>query len=208
MPDFTEILKIAVQEQDWKIICGLYKNITGEELPLPQPAEEEEPVEEDFLTKEYDLESLRENSSTEKVDSGEDDKYNQFTVPTRNSELSENRDSSGRQARPETVGTKSKLTNLVGVAENPFVDDGTESLINPETGKSFKEENKNIKITPRNKRSSLGMNDTSMIDVKCSECGESQKVSSVLSYGFSEIDSQNNWKCNDCSAKRAKKRRG
>ena len=67
MPDFTEILKIAVQEQDWKIICGLYKNITGEELPLPQPPEEEEPVEEDFLTKEYDLESLRENSYTEKV---------------------------------------------------------------------------------------------------------------------------------------------
>ena len=52
MPDFTEILKIAVQEQDWKIICGLYKNITGEELPLPQPPEEEEPVEEESMPEE------------------------------------------------------------------------------------------------------------------------------------------------------------
>ena len=39
MPDFSEILKIAVEQQDWQLICGLYTNITGE--PLSVPTEEE-----------------------------------------------------------------------------------------------------------------------------------------------------------------------
>ena len=60
MPDFSEILKIAVQEQDWQLICGLYTNITGEPLSVPQDAiEEEEEENEDILTKEYSIDELK-----------------------------------------------------------------------------------------------------------------------------------------------------
>ena len=42
MPDFSEILKIAVEKQDWQLICGLYTNITGEPLSVPSAVVEEE----------------------------------------------------------------------------------------------------------------------------------------------------------------------
>ena len=57
MPDFSEILKIAVEQQDWQLICGLYTNITGEPLSVPTK-EEIKKEEEDILAKEYSIEEL------------------------------------------------------------------------------------------------------------------------------------------------------
>ena len=202
MPNFEEILKIAVEDQDWQIICGLYTNITGEPLSIPGDEVESEPEEEkdEVLTKDYDINELRKNN----VDSSTNDEYNEFTVSTRGSEFSSSGDSSGRKARPQAVKGRDKLTNVVGVSEQGFIDDGTESIINPETGKPFSEENKNVKITPRNKRSSLGMNDTGIVSVECSICNQTYNVSKVLAHGYSKVKSQNTWKCNDCSTRKSR----
>ena len=60
MPDFSEVLKIAVEQQDWQLICGLYTNITGEPLSVPSSTvKEEEKEEDDVLSKEYSIEELK-----------------------------------------------------------------------------------------------------------------------------------------------------
>tara|TARA_Y100000592_G_scaffold100806_1_gene182945 strand:+ start:7155 stop:7766 length:612 start_codon:yes stop_codon:yes gene_type:complete len=200
MPDFTEILKIAVQQQDWQLICGLYTNITGEPLSLPTQNDEPEPKEEDILEKDFDVEDLKKEKS---VDTSTQSRYNDFTAPSRNYES--RGDSTGRQSRPEPIGQR-QLKNVVGVSEEPFVDDMTEALFDPDTGEPLTGlENK--KVTPRNKRKELGMNDTSLINAVCSSCKRESRVSSVLLYGYSTIDSENTWVCNDCSTRKGRRGR-
>ena len=215
MPDFSEILKIAVEQQDWQLICGLYTNITGEPLSVPESVVEEEKEEEDILSKEYSIEELKYQSQLapqeqeeelldKDVDKIIEDRYNEFKAPPRNTDRSSN---SGRQMRSEPVGSTT-LKNVVGVSEEGFVDDLTESLTDPETGENLVGKNENVKITPRNRRKELGMKNTSVIDVVCSACGKNHKVSSALSYGYSDIESQNTWKCNDCVTRKGRSDRG
>ena len=213
MPDFTEILKIAVEEQDWQLICGLYTNITGEPLAVPQDAiEEEEEEDENILTKEYSIDELKyqnrlppQEQDLELLDKNIDNiissRYNDFKAPPRNTE---NKSSEGRRARSEPVGS-TKLTNVVGVSEQGFVDDMTESLIDPDTGEKLVGSNKNAKITPRNRRKELGMNDTSLIDAECSSCAKTLKVSPTIAYGYSSNPNENSWKCNDCSTRKSRR---
>ena len=52
MPDFSEILKIAVEQQDWQLICGVYTNITGEALAIAETKTEEE-AKNDFINDYY-----------------------------------------------------------------------------------------------------------------------------------------------------------
>ena len=214
MPDFSEILKIAVEQQDWQLICGLYTNITGEPLSVPT-AEEIKKEEEDILAKEYSIEELKYQNQLppqeqdlelvdKNIDNMIDSRYNDFTAPPRNTE---NSNFSGSQMRSEPVGT-TKLTNVVGVSEEGFVDDLTESLTDPETGEKLVGNNKDVKITPRNRRKQLGMNDTSLINAKCSSCQQTFKVSPSIAFGYSESESNNSWKCNGCSVKRGKNARG
>jgi len=218
MPDFSEILKIAVEQQDWQLICGLYTNITGEALSVPQAAveeEEEEEEEEDVLKKDYSLEDLRyqnqlppQEQDLELVDKNIDNtissRYNDFIAPPRN--RNETSSNENRRMRSEPVG-KQKLKNVVGVSEEGFVDDMTESLIDPDTGESLIGSNANMKITPRNKRKQLGMNDTSLIDAKCSVCKSSVKVSPTIAFGYSVVDSENSWICNDCNTRKGRRER-
>ena len=138
------------------------------------------------------------------IDNMIDSRYNDFTAPPRNTE---NSNFSGRQMRSEPVGT-TKLTNVVGVSEDGFVDDLTESLTDPETGEKLVGNNKDAKITPRNRRKQLGMNDTSLINAKCSSCQKTFKISSSIAFGYSESESNNSWKCNECSVKRGRNARG
>lgn len=215
MPDFSEILKIAVQEQDWQLICGLYTNITGEPLSVPQDAiEEEEEENEDILTKEYSIDELKyqnqlspQEQDLELVDKNIDNiissRYNDFKAPPRNTE---NTNFSGRQMRSEPVGSN-VLKNVVGVSEQSFVDDMSESLVDPETGENLVGSNKNAKITPRNKRKELGMNDTSLISAKCSSCGKTSSVSPSIAFGYSELESENEWQCNDCVVRKGRRDR-
>lgn len=212
MPDFSEILKIAVEQQDWQLICGLYTNITGEPLSIPSAVvEDEEKEEADVLSKEYSVEELKyqnqlspQEQDLELVDKDIDNiissRYNDFTAPPREPS---NSDFSGRQMRSEPVG-KSKLKNVVGVSDEGFVDDLTESLTDPETGENLVGANKDANITPRNKRKKLGMNDTSLINAKCSSCNKKSKVSPSIAFGYSDSDSENSWECNDCSVRRGK----
>jgi len=213
MPDFSEILKIAVEQQDWQLICGLYTNITGEPLSVPSDAvEDEEKEEEDVLSKEYSVEELKyqnqlspQEQDLELVDKDIDkminSRYNDFTAPPRNHDSSS---SENRQMRAEPVGAR-KLTNVVGVSDDGFVDDMTESLTDPETGEKLVGNNKNVNITPRNRRKQLGMNDTSLIDAKCSSCNKTLKLSPSIAFGYSESDSDNTWQCNDCSVRRGRR---
>ena len=211
MPDFTEILKIAVEEQDWNIICGLYTNITGEPLSPPQnnepEAPEEEPEQEDILSKDFDMkEILAENQEEKKtVDKHREAMYNDFKAPPR--KQNPNADHTGRRMRSEPIGSK-PLKNIVGVSEEGFVDDMTESLVDPETGEAMTGNNENVKITPRNRRKELGMKDTAHIDVVCSACGENQKISPALSFGYSSRKSENTWTCNECSTRKGRRARG
>ena len=215
MPDFSEILKIAVEQQDWQLICGLYTNITGEPLSVPT-AEEQKEEEEDILAKEYSVEELKyqnqlppQEQDLKLVDKNIDNmissRYNDFKAPPRNA--SSSKDFSGRQMRSEPVGSN-KLKNIVGVSEEEFVDDMTESLVDPETGEKLIGNNKDAKVTPRNRRKELGMNDTSLIEAKCSSCGKTLSVSPSIAFGYSEIDSENTWNCNDCSVRRGRRDRG
>ena len=205
MPDFTEILKIAIEKQDWQLLCGLYTNITGEDISLPNQdediEEEEEGEEEDILNKDFNIEELKKEKD---VDTSTQSRYNDFTAPPRNTD---NTDFSGRRMRSEPVGSK-KLKNTVGVSENKFTDDLTECLTDPETGEKLIGKNKNIKVTPRNKRRNLGMNDTSIIEAKCSSCDKSFKISSAIAFGYSDTPSENSWECNDCSVRKGRRGRG
>jgi hypothetical protein len=203
MPDFTEILKIAFEKQDWNIISGLYKNITGETLSL---SKEEEKHEDPVLSRNYEIEDIvqKEEKDEESVDRNRRDVYNDFKAPPRQQSSSKN--NSGRQMRSEPVGAR-PLKNVVGVSENGFVDDMTESLLDPETGEKLTGKNDNVKITPRNRRRELGMNNTSMINVVCSLCEENLRISSVLANGYSDIPSQNSWVCNDCNTRKGRRER-
>ena len=216
MPDFTEILKIAVEQQDWQLICGLYTNITGEPLSIPQSVAEEEKQEEDILSKQYSVEDLKyqnqlppQEQDLELVDKNIDktieDRYNEFKAPPRNT--SNRSSNSGRQMRSEPVGS-TRLKNVVGVSEEGFVDDLTESLTDPETGEKLVGKNKDVKITPRNRRKELGMNDTSLIDATCSSCNKSFSVSSSIAFGYSDSPADNTWQCNDCSVRKGRRGRG
>ena len=215
MPDFSEILKIAVEQQDWQLICGLYTNITGEPLSVP---EENEPVEdviaEDVLSRDYSLEELKyqnqlspQEQDTELVDKDIDNlinsRYNDFTAPPR----SQNSNSSDNtRMRSEAIG-EGRLQNVVGVSQEGFVDNMTESLVDPETGESLVGKNKNVNITPRNKRKELGMKDTSTINATCSLCKTDYKISPTLAHGYSENKKENTWKCNDCSTRKSRRNR-
>ena len=209
MPDFTEILKIAVEQQDWKIICGLYRNITGETISIPEEKQQEEKEEEpiDILKKDYPMDEIlaETEQQEEEVDKQENPMYNDFTAPTKGS-VSE---SSGenRRMRSEPVGQKKLGSSFVGVNSEVFVDEMTESLIDPDTGEKLVGNNKNVKITPRNKRKELGMNDTSLIKATCSICDKPFNISPVLSYGFSNTKENNTWKCNECSTRKSKRNR-
>ena len=206
MPDFTEILKIAVQEQDWKIICGLYKSITGEALQIPEDKEDESADEKNsILEKDYSMEEIlgEEKKQEKDIDNSQGRIYNDFTAPSK-SDSNEGKGLKNRQMRSQPVGGSKLDGDFVGVSKQGFVDDMTEALVNPETGRLFAEENKSAKITPRNQRASLGMNDTSMINAECSVCGDNKKISKVLSYGFSDIKSQNSWVCNDCNTRKGR----
>ena len=217
MPDFSEILKIAVEQQDWQLICGLYTNITGEPLSVPQAVvEEEEKEEEDVLSKDYSIEELKYQnqlppeeqslkSSDKNIDNIISSRYNDFKAPPRN--VSSSKDFSGRQMRSEPVGSN-KLDNVVGVSKEGFVDDMTEALVDPDTGEKLIGSNKDAKVTPRNRRKELGMNDTSLIEAKCCSCGKTQSVSPSIAFGYSGIDSENTWNCNDCSVRRGRRDRG
>tara|TARA_R110000824_G_scaffold347118_1_gene533912 strand:- start:465 stop:1133 length:669 start_codon:yes stop_codon:yes gene_type:complete len=218
MPDFSEILKIAVEQQDWQLICGLYTNITGEPLSVPSAIlqKEEEVEQEDVLSKEYSIEELKyqnqlspQEQDTELLDKDIDNmissRYNDFTAPPRN-EDGKNDNITGRRMRSEPVGS-TKLQNVFGVSENSFVDNMTESLINPETGEKLTGQNKDVQITPRNRRKELGMKNTPSINVGCSLCKKEYKISSTLSHGYSENESQNTWKCNDCSTRKSRRNR-
>ena len=216
MPDFSEILKIAVEQQDWQLICGLYTNITGEPLSVPHVVEEDEKKEEkDVLTKEYSIEELKYQSQLapqeqeeelldKDVDKIIEDRYNEFKAPPRNTERTSN---SGRKMRSEPVGSTA-LKNVVGVSEHVFVDDLTESLTDPETGEGLLGKNDKSKITPRNRRKELGMNDTSVIDATCSSCSKIFKVSSSIAFGHSNSQADNTWQCNDCSVRKGRRERG
>ena len=63
MPDFSEILKIAVEQQDWQLICGLYTNITGETLSVPTQDDESDPKEEEDILEKYFDTWLNKNAS-------------------------------------------------------------------------------------------------------------------------------------------------
>lgn len=218
MPDFSEILKIAVEQQDWQLICGLYTNITGEPLSVPNAVEEnEKKEEEDVLSKEYSIEELKyqnqlapqeqeEELLDKDIDKMVSSRYNDFKAPPRNKENSNSQEGNSRQARSEPVGSR-KLTNVVGVSEQAFIDDMSESLVDPDTGESLIGNNKNAEITPRNKRKELGMRNTSTVEAKCSICKNQFKVSSSLAYGHSESESENRWKCNQCSTRRSQRER-
>jgi hypothetical protein len=200
-------LKIAVEQQDWNIICGLYTNITGEPLSVTESeVVEEEVEEEDILSKDFDMEEIVGDTQKEEktVDNHRESMYNDFTAPPRKAR--EGEDNTGRLMRAEPVGA-GPLKNVIGVSEEAFVDDMSESLVDPETGEALVGNNKNVKITPRNRRKELGMNDTSIVEVVCSLCGKNQKVSSSLAHGHSKIESQNNWKCNTCSTRRGRRGR-
>tara|TARA_Y100001938_G_C8097372_1_gene439040 strand:+ start:188 stop:838 length:651 start_codon:yes stop_codon:yes gene_type:complete len=215
MPDFSEILKIAVEQQDWQLICGLYTNITGEPLSVPESVVEEEKEEEDILSKEYSVDELKyqnqlppEEQDLELVDKNIDkmidSRYNDFTAPPRNNNSSS---SENRRMRSEPVGS-GKLKNVVGVSNEGFVDNMTEALTDPETGEKLVGNNKDVKITPRNRRKQLGMNDTSLIDATCSSCNKSFSVSSSIAFGYSDSPADNTWQCNDCSVRKGRRGRG
>lgn len=216
MPDFANILKAAVEQQDWQLICGLYTNITGKPLSAPSDIEEHEEAEkeEDVLTKEYSLEELKyqnqlapQEQDLELVDKNIDkmisSRYNDFTAPPRNLD---NSNSDNRRMRSEPVGA-SKLNNVVGISEEPFIDNLTDSLVDPETGESLIGQNKSAKITPRNRRKELGMTDTTMVDVVCSSCHKELQISSSLSYGYSQNAKDNTWTCNNCNTRKGRRER-
>jgi hypothetical protein len=206
MPDFTEILKIAVEQQDWKIICGLYENITGETIRIPSETESN-PTEDQsgILQKEYSMEEILPEKETSEVDQEEESVYNEFTAPTKVSEPASTGEN--RRMRSEPVGKKFLGSNFVGVSTETFVDDMTDDLIDPETGEKLVGNNANVKITPRNKRKELGMNDTSLIETQCSVCEKTFNISTVLSHGFSAHKQENTWKCNDCNTRKSKRNR-
>jgi len=216
MPDFSEILKIAVEQQDWQLICGLYTNITGEHLSVPQPAIEEEKEEEDVLKKDYSLEELRyqnqlppQEQDLELVDKNIDNmissRYNDFTAPAKSDNSEGSKSTKGRKMKSEQVGSNKLSGNFVGISSTPFVDEMKESLVDPDTGEPLVGNNQNVKITPRNKRKELGMQDTSLRNAECSSCGKSFEVSPSLLYGYSERKSSNTWKCNSCSIRKGRR---
>ena len=219
MPDFTEILKIAVEQQDWQLICGLYTNITGEPLSVPSDVvENEEKEEEDVLSKDYSIEDLKyqnqlspQEQDTELLDKDIDkmigSRYNDFTAPAKSDSSNDPKSIKGRKMKSEPVGSNKLSGNFVGISSSPFVDEMKESLVDPDTGEPLVGNNKDIKITPRNQRKELGMQDTPLRNAECSSCGNVFETSPVLLYGYSDTKSSNNWECNSCSVRKGKRDR-
>ena len=51
------------------------------------------------------------------------------------------------------------------------------------------------------------MNDTSFISAKCSSCGKTSSVSPSIAFGYSELESENEWQCNDCVVRKGRRDR-
>lgn len=81
-----ELLKLAVEEQNWLKVCAVYTAITGEKLSPPQP----KPKKVSLLELEIPDELLEEVNATRNDDDDEEEEYDELpTIPIDSDEIEE-----------------------------------------------------------------------------------------------------------------------
>ncbi len=206
-----EVLKLAVEKQDWGVICSLYTKLTGETL---YPPKQKEP---DYADMYIDLmgtttAALVETSPTinkdvrkkfleaEEVDeavaanlvANEGDNRGEG-VPTPDQEIPENMTefaAPSRSQSPDDGGhwAQRQQMKIPEVRENRFQDDEADAATTPTIAPPAK---------PRSetKRQAL-------VDVQCSSCGEYQQVAPLFAHGYNKDEMHNTYKCNQCIVSR------
>lgn len=100
-----------------------------------------------------------------------------------------------------------------GKEKNQWKDDRTDSLVDPDTGKSLLvSENPKAGVVVRKRPGAKAR--AAMMKVVCSLCEGEFEVSPSLAFGFhkdapgtKQEDKQNTWKCNDCNSNKGRLRR-
>lgn len=178
-----EILKKAVLEQNWEIVCKAYTALTGEPLEVPKPAEP------DYLQLDIDLGADYTDTKAEPKKRGRPPVKKKFE-PTQLEKREE--------SDPVLIFPNGK--------PNAFSDDGEVPHV-PKTGS--KELPLYDIVKPRERKQDTT---TDTIPVICSLCGLEEDVSPVFALGWipkalerPEADKYNTYKCNVCCSPSGRK---
>lgn len=209
-----ELIKNAVEKQDWKLVCAVYTAITGEPLSPPEPKSEKP----NFLDMDISPELLRQLGIDSQDDEGvpsvsnEENLYDAYEHTLEDSKKKvDNLDFTiqrGKKIREDGKVEAARIPlDIPSKRENRFVD-------NLEVAASeLQKENPTLQklYGPVKKHSSkeliVDRVDTSIfVDVECSLCGHTEKVSKALSRGYSNVKRDNIYRCNACSTPSGKKR--
>jgi hypothetical protein len=221
-----DLLKKAVQTEDWALICKAYTAITGEVLSPPPKKEVidfaslEIP---DELVGEFDDDDDDDDEDEEDApaavtvpstiiipgqEAEEDEeeeapaptrkkKDNDFIAPARKASARNQNESGKFETRREEMRIPKK-----GARPNKFEDD-----INKEEDKKLlKKFNPQLEVLygpganrkPRSE-SEGGVDTSGLVQVECSLCHNPGEVSPALARGYSEDSNNNTYRCNNCS---------
>lgn len=197
-----DVLKKAVLEQDWSIICKTYTILTGEPLEVPKPKEIDYATLDISLDVEYDARTA-ESPVSEKPRRGRPKKVHNVVQPT--ASLKE------KAGDPPPL-PESPVLIFPNGKPNRFSDSGElfpeeRVSVNPKMGVANSQRRTNL-----DKRGSSedGPVDTSKkIAVQCCLCGAEEEVVSQLAWGFvpkakETEETPNTYKCTVCCSPRGR----
>ncbi len=209
-----DLIKKAVLNADWLLVCKAYTAITGEVLVPPEPkkevvdfAEFEIPdellgeAEEDVTEPEPDDEEQPESriiipdveearAEIARANKGKK-KVDDFTMPSRNTGQKVNEDGKLESRRESMKIPQSR--------PNRFVDDLEEEK------KDLKKNNENLQklygaVSGRVSRvEKEGVDTGAMAEVVCSLCDKPETVAAAMAIGHSKDPMNNTYRCNSCS---------
>ena len=214
-----EVLKIAVEKQDWGVICILYTKLTGESLYPPKPKEP------DYVNMDIDISGptpvvMENNPPVATTPAINDDIRKMFLEAEEVDEtVAANLVANEGDNRGEGVAftpeqeVPENMQEFAAPSRSPDAQppEGGEwaqrqQMKIPEVRENrFQDDEADAATTPTigpppkprpvTKRQSL-------VDVQCSSCGKYQQVAPLLAVGYNKDPEHNTYKCNGCIVSR------
>lgn len=225
MIDKAQILKIAIDSQNWELVKLVTQDLSDEQskkVPYPELVRTEQlefknPLIIDGEEYKKELVNIPAPVLTDKIHPSMIKLNEDFIKKTEPSPKS----------RGETVSSFITQTRRAPIQTEPTIQDGKnygkkipfqpveginkfQDDLSEETSET-RIENPQLAILYGNKkRKKKDPDEVSppLVDVVCSECKTAEKVPPILSTNYSDIPSQNTYKCNACIQKRIRERKG
>ena len=228
MAKVEDILRKAVETEDWLLACNLYTQMTGKALSPPSLSKLDEDFEDEIPSKEkptkipvkrvpagetrvfegktYKGGQILPSTYTQQQKEPETNEAENFMAPTREiGQDSKSNDGEGLQMKSQPISTP-KTGQYIGVSNEPFEDTLTDGLVD-EQGNSLLQtetQRESRKAPIRGKRSTR-------ITVECSICENTFSIAPSLAIGYVKdrpgtpmSEKQNTYKCNDCNSRKGR----